>query len=222
MSIKHILPVLALTWGTAAFADHHGEKMAEHPEFPAEGFETIFDGSDLDKITTEGNWIIKEDKTLALEPRPGESGWTRYGSYLWLPDEYDDFVVDFDFKYEKGGNSGLYFRISDKSDATKHGWEVQILDNYGKEKALIHHDMGGIIRTNPASENASIEPGAWNQMTVKLQGTQLQVLLNGKLVQDFDLADRKSEDKELAAKGWIAIQDHGQPFWVRNIQVKTL
>lgn len=222
MKTKHIFAIVTLVLSATAFADHHGEKLAAHPEFPAEGFTTIFDGSNLDQITTDGNWKIKEDNILALEPRPGESGWKRYSSYLWLPEEYGDFIVDFDFKYTKGGNSGLYFRISDDSDATEHGWEIQILDNFGKEGKLIHHDMGGVIRTNPASENASIEPGEWNQMTVKLQGTHLQVLINGKLVQDFDLAEKKSKDKELAPKGKIAIQDHGEPFWVRDIQVKKL
>lgn len=59
-------------------------------------------------------------------------------------------------------------------------------------------------------------------MTVELVGTRLKVLLNGKLVQDFDLREKKPADKELADEGKIAIQDHGQPFWVRNIQVKRL
>lgn len=222
MKSPYVFALVTLALSATVLADHHGEKLAKHPEFPAEGFTTIFDGSNLDSIKTKGNWVIKEDKILALEPREGESGWQRYGSYLWLPEEYGDFVVDFDFKYTKGGNSGLYFRITDEADATASGWEVQILDNFGKEGKLIHHDMGGVIRTNPASENASIAPGEWNQMTVKLQGTHLQVLINGKLVQDFDLAEKKAKDKELAPKGMIAIQDHGEPFWVRNIQVKPL
>jgi hypothetical protein len=204
------------------WADHHERKLTKHPEFPAEGYEVIYDGSDLSKIQTEGNWQIRDDGTLELVPRPGEKGWQRYGSYLWLPDRYKDFVVDFDFKYDKGGNSGLYFRISDESDATAHGWEVQILDNYGQDKQLTHHDMGGVIATSPPLKNASLKPGEWNQMTVQLVGTHLQVLINGHLVQDFDMSKKKPANKELAEQGKIAIQDHGQPFAVRNIQVKRL
>ena len=214
------LLVFALSLGPAQADDH--DRGRTHPEFPAEGFQVIFDGSDLDAIETEGNWKIREDGSLQLVPRPGEEGWERYGSYLWLPGEYRDFVVDFDFQYEQGGNSGLYFRISDESDATAHGWEVQIMDNYGQETPLTQHDMGGVIGTSAPLENASLEPGAWNQMTVELVGTRLKVLLNGKLVQDFDLRERKPADKELAAEGRIAIQDHGLPFRVRNIQVKRL
>jgi hypothetical protein len=82
--------------------------------------------------------------------------------------------------------------------------------------------MGGVIATSAPLANASLEPGQWNRMTVELVGTHLRVLLNGTLVQDFDLREKKPADKELADAGRIAIQDHGQPFSVRNIQVKRL
>lgn len=216
----HLLATVLACFAAANAADT-ADQLA-HPEFGAEGFEIIYDGSDLSKIETEGNWKIRDDKSLELVPREGEEGWERYDSYLWLPDKYEDFIVDFEFKYEKDGNSGLYFRISDDSDATAHGWEVQILDNFGHDKPLIHHDMGGVIRTSPALVNASLEPGEWNRMTVQLEGSHLQVVLNDKLVQDFDLMEKKPDDKQLAETGKIAIQDHGQPFWVRNIQVKKL
>ena len=48
------------------------------------------------------------------------------------------------------------------------------------------------------------------------------MVLNGQKVQDnLDLAAKKPANKKLAEKGKIAIQDHGQPFWVRNIKVKA-
>lgn len=190
-----------------SFADHHE-------------FTTIYDGKDLTKIKTEGNWKIQEDGSLYLDPRPGEKGWTRYGSYLWLKEDYKDFTIDFEYKHPKGGNSGLYFRIYDESDATAHGFEVQILDCFGKKK-LGQHDLGGVIQTAGPLANASKKPGEWNRMVVTLKKGKLTVVLNGKKVQDgLDLAAKKPKGKKLAEKGKIAIQDHGQPFWVRNIKVK--
>ena len=60
-------------------------------------------------------------------------------------------------------------------------------------------------------------------MIVTLKDGKLTVELNGKKVQDgLDIAAKKPKDKKLAEKGKIAIQDHGQPFWVRNIKVKKL
>lgn len=209
--MKRMLIALGALIGSSTFA------LADHHEFT-----TIFDGKDLSKLTTKGNWKIQKDGSLFLDPRPGEKGWSRYGSYLWLQDEYEDFVVDFEYKHPKGGNSGLYFRIYDESDASAHGFEVQILDCFGKEK-LGQHDLGGVIRTAGPLVNASKKPGEWNRMVVTLKEGKLTVVLNGKTVQDgLDLAAKKPKGMKLAEKGKIAIQDHGQPFWVRNIKVKKL
>lgn len=209
--MKRLATALAtlLAIAPVASADHHE-------------LVTIFDGKDLSKLKTEGNWKIQEDGSLFLDPRPGEKGWTRYGSYLWLKDDYEDFVIDFEYKHTKGGNSGLYFRIYDESDATAHGFEVQILDCFGKEE-LGPHDLGGVIQTAGPLTNASKAPGEWNRMVVTLKDGKLTVEINGRKVQDqLDLAAAKPKDKKLAAKGKIAIQDHGQPFWVRNIKAKHL
>ncbi len=212
--------VAILTSVTASAAD--ALKDAAHPKFGGDGFTVVFDGKDMSNLKTDGNWKVQDDGTLDLVPRPGEKGWTRYGSYLWLKGDYADFIVDFEFKYGKGGNSGLYFRIGDEKDATASGFEIQILDSHGAKKELGHHDMGGVIRTTGPLGNASKPAGEWSRMTASLQDGQLKVILNGKLVQEFNLAEKKDAKKELAPKGKIAIQDHGQPFSVRNIQVKRL
>ena len=144
------------------------------PSFADDGFASIFNGKEEPKIKkdgtwvtftgkgmsvkTEGNWQVQKDGSLFLDPRPGEKGWTRYGSYLWLTEDYEDFVFEFEYKHGKGGNSGLYFRIYDESDATKHGFEVQILDCYGKKK-LGPHDLGGVIQTAGPLTNASKPAG---------------------------------------------------------------
>ena len=187
-----------------------------------DGFTTVFDGKDLSHLETKGNWVIQDDGSLFLKPRPGEKGWSRYPSYLWLKGDYTDFVVDFEYKHPPKGNSGFYFRISDPRDATASGFEVQILDCHGKKK-LGQHDLGGVIRTAGPLVNASKPAGEWNRMVVRLEKGLLTVVINGKTVQDkLDLAAKKPANKKLAKTGKISIQDHGQPFWVRNIKVKRL
>ncbi len=202
---------------TALLADDH----KKHPAKGDPSFTTIFDGKDLSKIETKGNWNIQKDGSLHLTPRAGEKGWTRYESYIWLKEDYADFTFDFEYKHGKGGNSGLYFRCADKVDPTKSGFEVQILDCYGKKK-LGQHDLGGVIRTAGPTKNMAKPAGEWNRMTVTMKGNQLTVVLNGEVVQDIDLAEKKPKDKTLVASGKICIQDHGQPFTVRNLRVKKL
>lgn len=213
------LPTL-LFLAALAVLPAHSDELTGHPAADAPGFEVLYDGKDLSKIKTEGNWQVQTDGSLKLTPRAGEKGWSRYHHYLWLPGEYGDFTVDFEFQYSKGGNSGLYFRCADDIDPTKSGFEVQILDSYGVTKELGHHDMGGIIQTQGASKNASKAPGEWNRMTVSMKGDRVVVVLNGVCVQDCNLREKKPAAKNLAATGKIAIQDHGQVFSVRNIRVK--
>ncbi|MEM6915327.1 MAG: DUF1080 domain-containing protein [Verrucomicrobiota bacterium] len=196
---------------------------AGHPSEDAEGFVTIFDGSDMESLETEGHWTIADDGSLYLEPREGEEGWKRYHHYIWLKEKYGDFVFDFEYKHEAGGNSGFYFRVDDRADPVTSGFEVQILDSTGKaDEEMGHHDNGGIIKTQGASKNMTIAPGEWNRMTVTMKGNHLTVILNGEKVQDFDLSEKKPEDKKLVDEGYITIQDHGQLFWVRNLRVKRL
>ncbi|MEM9280446.1 MAG: DUF1080 domain-containing protein [Verrucomicrobiota bacterium] len=215
MTVSKLLSFLSLALISAAHvASIHAQD--------ADGFTVVYDGTDLSKIKTEGNWQIQEDGSLHLEPRPGEEGWKRYGSYIWLKEEYADFVFDFEFKYGEGGNSGFYFRCADDIDPTKSGFEVQILDSFGVDKELGHHDMGGVIKTNGPLKNMSKPPGEWNRMVVTMKGDHLHVVLNGEVVQDFNLAEKKPEDKTLVSSGKICIQDHGQPFTVRNLKVKRL
>ncbi|MFV1994657.1 MAG: DUF1080 domain-containing protein [Verrucomicrobiales bacterium] len=187
-----------------------------------DGFQTIYDGNDLSQIKTKGNWRIQEDGSLYLEPREGEEGWKRYDAYIWLKEDYEDFVFDFEYKHEEGGNSGLYFRVGDEADPVASGFEVQILDCYGMEE-LGPHDLGGVIKTAGPLANGSKPAGQWNRMVVTLEGGKLTVIINGTKVQDgLDLAAAKPKDKTLAPSGKISIQDHGLKFWVRNLKVKRL
>ena len=185
-----------------------------------DGFVDLLAPGDLSRFTTEGNWAVQEDGTVKLEPRPGESGWTRYGSYLWLDEQYADFVFQLDFKLPPRGNSGVYFHVGDKSDATDTGIEVQILDSHGKKK-LSHHDCGGVIRTQAPSKNAVKPAGDWNHLTVTCRDNRVSVELNGEqIIDDVQLGDSPMKDRP--KKGWIGLQDHGQPIWFRNLKIKRL
>jgi hypothetical protein len=56
-------------------------------------------------------------------------GWQRYGDYLWSKKKYKDFVLDVEYAYPPGGNSGVYFRVADRENPVETGIEAQILDS---------------------------------------------------------------------------------------------
>lgn len=185
-------------------------------------FKPLYNGKNLDGWQTTGNWLPQDDRTLLIQPRDGERGWQRYDDYLWSEKKYGDFVLDFEYAYPPGRNSGVFFRVGDVKDPVKQGIEAQILDSSEKKGALTAHDHGGIIGTVAASANMSRPPHQWNRMVVTCVGSQLQVELNGKQIVDTNLD--KGPMKDRPKQGFIGFQDHGQPNNIkfRDIRIRDL
>ncbi|HSO48120.1 MAG TPA: DUF1080 domain-containing protein, partial [Rhizobiaceae bacterium] len=199
---------LSLAFAAAGFAKDAGD-----------GFVEMFNGKDLSGWKTTGNWMIEEGNILTLKPRQGESGWQRYGDYIATERQYGDFILDLEFKFDKGGNSGVFMRIGDLKDHVNSGFEVQILDTHGKEN-VGHHDCGGVIKTQGPSKNMVKPAGEWNRYTITLKGSHLEVVLNGEKIIDLDLS--KTGLKDRPAKGHISFQDEGKLNWYRNVRIKEL
>ncbi len=185
-------------------------------------FKTLYNGKNLEGWKTTGNWLPQEDGSVLIQPREGEQGWERYDAYLWSEDKYKDFVLDVEYMYPPGGNSGVYFRVADRSDPVDQGIEVQILDSSKTEGPLGHHDHGGVIRTVGPTKNMSRPPHTWNRMVVTCVGSHLQVELNGEQIIDTQLDQGPMKDRPL--DGYIGFQDHGQPnnLKFRNIRILKL
>jgi hypothetical protein len=172
---------------------------------------------------TTGNWKSnKEDGSVTLTPRAGESGWTRYDAYLTSKKEYKDFEIEFEYKVEKGGNSGFYFHVGNVKEPVSTGIEVQIYDS-GSKKAgdkLTDHDSGGVIPGIPPSKNTAKPAGEWNKFNITCKGDSLVIKLNGETVNEVDLQHEKLKSRPKS--GFISFQDHGLPLSLKNIKIKAL
>jgi hypothetical protein len=185
------------------------------------GWVDLLKGGDLKQNwTTTGNWTLDKDGVAKLEPRPGEKGWTRYDAYLWSKKQYRDFEADFEYKVNKGGNSGFYFHVGDLKDPVAKGIEVQIYASHGRTGKLTDHDSGGIIPGFPPTKNAAKPTDEWNRMQVTVKGRTVTVVLNGEKVNEVSLDDAKLKTRP--PTGYIGFQDHGLPLWLRNIRVREL
>ena len=69
---------------------------------------------------------------------------------------------DLEFKFNAKGNSGVFMHVGDLKDHVKSGFEVQILDTYGK-KNVGNHDCGGVIGAAAPSKNMVKPAGQWNR-----------------------------------------------------------
>lgn len=185
-------------------------------------FKTLYNGKDLTGWKTTGNWIPQADGSLLIQPRDGEQGWQRYDAYLWSEKQYKDFVLDVEYAYPPGGNSGVYFRVGDRNDPVSKGIEAQVLDSSAKAGGLGPHDHGGIVGTAAPAGNLSRPPHQWNRMVVTCVGSHLQVELNGQPIIDTQLDQGAMKDRPL--EGYIGFQDHGQPNDIRfrNIRIREI
>ena len=183
------------------------------------GFVEMFNGKNLSGWQTTGNWVVEDNNVITLKPRPGEKGWQRYDSYLRTERIYKDFILDLDFKFNKGGNSGVFLRVGNIKNHVTSGMEVQILDTHGKENPGAH-DCGGIIGTIGPSKNMVKPAGEWNHYTITMVGNSLKVVQNGTQIIDTDLSQGAMKDRPLA--GYISFQDEAKCIWYRNVRIKEL
>jgi len=210
----YLLAVLLSVCGMQALA-------ADDSKPAATGSVDLLTGNDLTKNwTTKGNWVF-ENGVVTLKPRDGEKGWTRWDMYLWANKEYTDFEIEFEYKVEKGGNSGFYFRVGDRNSPVAKGIEVQIYDSGSKPKdaKLTDHDSGGVIPGQPPAKNTAKPAGEWNKFVITNQADKLTIKLNGEVVNEMDLSQKL---KDRPKTGSIGFQDHGMPLSLRNIKIREL
>ncbi|HKX46221.1 MAG TPA: family 16 glycoside hydrolase, partial [Planctomycetota bacterium] len=198
-----------------------------------QGFELLFDGADVAAHwkgyggdgAPEG-WRAASG-TLFCD-RPGEDLVTRA--------TYKDFELRFDWKVAPGGNSGVFYRVADGEPATYvTGPEYQILDN-------LRHADGRDPLTSAAANYAlhapALDPtrpaGAWNSSRLVVRGSHVEHWLNGEKLLEFELGSPDWEARVAASKfarwprygrvpeGRLALQDHGDPVWFRNLRVRRL
>ncbi|HEV8114312.1 MAG TPA: family 16 glycoside hydrolase [Planctomycetota bacterium] len=196
-----------------------------------EGWRLLFDGK-----TTNGwrgykakaapaGWQVKD----GVLGRAGEAG------DLVTDEEFGDFELALDWRIAEGGNSGVFFHVSeDHGYVWETGPEMQILDNE-------HHPDGKDPRTSAGSNYALNAPkwdatrpvGLWNSARILVQGSHVEHWLNGKKLLEYELGS--TEWKELVAaskfasmpgygknaKGHIALQDHGDTVEFRNVKIRV-
>lgn len=188
------------------------------------GWKKFVDEDMFDVYTPGGNWSV-DDGEVVLDTSKGRGD-------IWSKKEYGDFVMDMEYKFDKGANSGVFIR------AGNHNWlpwiEVQVVDSYGKP--IDRHVAGAIYDVKEPSVNAVKPAGQWNRMTITAKGSNIKVVLNNEQIIDIDLDDwaeaGKNPDgtknkfgtayKDLPGKGIIGLQDHGNNVSYRNIKICPL
>ena len=150
-----------------------------------------------------------------------------------------NFHLKLEWKIAKNGNSGIMFFVQDDPAKYKYVWhtgpEMQVLDNDGHPDGKIKkHRAGNLYDLIEGKEGAVLPVGQWNLAEIISYNGKLDFFLNGVNVVsttygDADwkalIAGSKFKDKPdfgSVFSGHIALQDHGDKVWYRNITIKKL
>ena len=197
------------------------------PVVDKDGYTALFNGKDLTgwKASRPDAWKV-EDGVLAWQKGAGD---------LWTEKRYGDFVLELDFKVDKGTNSGVFIRTDSTKEWLNTGMEFQVLDSAAKQ-VPDKHDTGALYDVQAPAKNTMKPAGEWNHYKITAKGPKLTVELNGEVVNEIDL-DKWTEAgknpdgtpnkfkyayKDMKREGYIGLQDHGGAVWYRNIRLKEL
>jgi len=226
-SLVIVLCVLALGTSLAC-------KKAEEPAAPVAALQesqwTDLFAADLSNAEfPAGIWTVPEGVLTASEDQA-----------IWTNKDYENFVLDLEFKTAPGTNSGVIVYCSDMANWIPNSVEVQIADDFAEEwaKSPATWHCGAIFGHLAPTKSAVKQPGEWNRFTITCAGQRITVELNGEKVTDMDMSLWTSAKTnpdgseipawlsrpfaELATKGRIGFQGKhaGAPIYFRNIRIK--
>lgn len=191
-------------------------------------------------ITSREHWRNYNDDSLSSNWK-NESGMlvlTPGGGDIITKNEYQNFELEMDWKVSEGGNSGLFFNVveADTLGAVYHsGPEYQLLDDARHPDAKIRKHRSGDNYDVQQSAVETVKPaGEWNHTRLVVNDGHVEHYLNGEKVVEYDLWTPAWEDSVAKSKfvefpaygqaksGHIALQDHGDQIWFKNIRIKEL
>ena len=192
---------------------------------------SLFDGETLTGWTNQNGKAIKEGKWTAEN---GVLTRAKKGAgHLYSAEEYGDFDFTFEWKIEKGSNSGVKYRVQ-KIDGKMLGLEYQILDdaNHPDNKKL-NHQAAALYDLKPTIAHKPIKPiGEWNLSRIVVHKGLIQHYLNQVLVVEIRIPSPEWEKAYSAskykkatgfgtnAKGRLMLQDHSDPVSFRNLKIR--
>ncbi len=208
----------------------------------------LFDGTNTDGWRAYNGedlppqWLIENGAlTFDTEKRTEEE---RKGGkdIIYAAEEFDNFELRWEWKIPEGGNSGMLYHLQEGDwSPPEVSPEYQMLDDL-KWEEINQASLEPWQKTGadyamhlPDEAQKIIKPAMeWNNSRIIFTPKKVEHWLNGKKLLSFepwseDWEKRKKEGKwknfpkyGTFKSGYIAIQDHDSPLWLRNLKIKKL
>jgi Domain of Unknown Function (DUF1080) len=203
---------------------------------------SLFDGRSVTKLRgymmdsfPSAAWKVEDGALVAQTDVPNVDFLTR--------DKYKNFELSLDWAVSKGGNSGVFYYVVERSAHQSHNgnspnWldnpEMQILDDIGFNDTAAIRSAGSLYDLI-APANKVLKPvGEFNNSRLIVDHGHVEHWLNGIKVVEYDLGSpalkaliskskfRNNPDFAQSEDGYIMFQHHGQKVWLKNIKVRVL
>lgn len=239
--MKIIITVIVAVLLLSAGLINQQESATSQPS--GKGWKKLFDGKTkkgwhIYRNEGDGSSWQVENGMLVFVPIKAKADALRPGGDIVTDNEYENYHLSLEWKISEGGNSGIIFGVKEEEqyEHTYHtGMEMQVLDNDGHGDGKIKKHRAGDLYDLISCSRETVKPvGEWNHAEVVLNKGELKLYLNGENVVSTTVWDA-NWDKMVAGskfrdmpgfakykKGHIALQDHGDMVWYRNIKIKEL
>jgi len=234
-SLCLILPLLIGSWAVLVY----GLGMEEPEEVLSLGApEVLFDGTSLDRwhfycrddSVAKSDVCSIEDGVLQITGRPS--------GYLATKRWYRDYVLELEWRWQagsSGGNSGVLVHTT--APLLFFGWprslevqlqaghagdfwvigkgvDLRVEDERARRRSPRPGDQHTHRRVRNLTDGSERPIGSWNSMRVVCRDTEIEVFVNGELV-NHGTACTETE-------GAIALQSEGTPIEFRSIRLTPL
>lgn len=210
------------------------------------GWVLLFDGTTskgwrgVNKDHFPTNWEITDGTLHCKASGKGEAGAEDGGDILYEK-EFKNFRLQLEWKIAKGGNSGIFYlgKEGDNRPIWQTAPEMQVLDNENHPDARAGKDgnrmAGSLYDLIPAKPQNAKPAGEWNSIEIEVYNGSVWHRQNNETVLEYHLwteewnklvAGSKFPEynpnwAKVANQGVIALQDHGDDVWYRNIKIKV-
>lgn len=219
-------------------------------EESTEGWELLFDGKTFNgwrgigiETVPEGHWKIEDGciRKIASGDVPTlPDGQPAKGGDLITDKTFDNFILTFEWKISKAGNSGVKYNVieeySIKNGSTGAlGFEYQVLDDKEHKDNLNPTHRAASLYDMIEAQGKTLKPvGEFNTAKIVFNKNHGEHWLNGVKVVEYDLESPEfqalfEKSKYHKHEGFtqhkiarIVLQDHGNDCWYRNIKIQKL
>jgi cytochrome c len=240
----YTMNALPTTTGTVQAIPQSIQANTLSPSEVAAGWKLLFDGKKIDqfrnygKTTIGSGWVIAENAIHLNAVKEAGKWQAKDAGDIITKEAFTNYEFTLEYKITNCGNSGIIFNVIEdkKYPYVWHtGPEMQILDNIcHPDTRFVTHRAGDLYDLIESYQPSSRPAGEWNKILIRNKDSKVSFYLNGYKTVEFTMHTdewkkmiAKSKFKDMPAfgtgkTGHLALQDHGDKVWFKNIKVRKI